>query len=211
MMTTDALIDRLADEPPPPPFRPGRIAAVIILSILLPVAVFLVVAGPRPELALAWRNPVVPFKTILPLVLCVLSLVLALRLARPAAQAPVGGWLLVPLALSSSLWGGAYALRSASERFAEVSPATVGECLGAIIVLSIVPVVAIMRLLRQGASTKPWLSGALAGLTAATGATTGYSLFCTQDNPLFFVTWYGFAIGIVTITGAAIGTRLLRW
>lgn len=211
MTTTDALIARLADGPPPPPFRPGRIAAIMILSILLPVAAFLIVIGPRPELALAWRNPAVPFKTVLPLVLCVLSFVLALRLARPAAQAPVGGWLLMPLACSAALWGGAYALRSASERFAEVSPASVGECLGAIVLLSIIPAIAIMRVLRQGASTEPSLSGGLVGLTAATGATTGYSLFCTQDNPLFFVTWYGLAIAIVTIFGAVMGARSFRW
>jgi hypothetical protein len=42
-------------------------------------------------------------------------------------------------------------------------------------------------------------------------AACGYSLYCVQDNPLFFLTWYGVAILIAMAAGAAIGGRLLRW
>jgi hypothetical protein len=51
----------------------------------------------------------------------------------------------------------------------------------------------------------------LAGLAVAAGAATGYSLFCVQDNPLFFVTWYGAAIVIVAGLCALAGGRVLRW
>ena len=53
--------------------------------------------------------------------------------------------------------------------------------------------------------------GALAGVAAAGGATAIYSLFCTEDSPLFYVVWYGTGIGIVTALGALIGGRALRW
>lgn len=212
MTNTNALIARLADGPPPPPFSPRRIAAVMILSIVLPVVVFLLTAGPRSNLSVAWTNPVVPFKTLLPLLLCVLSFVLLLRLARPGTRPGATGWLLLmPVAIAVLLWGGTFALRTTPERFADVSPASLTECVGLILALSVIPAVVIMRTLRQGASTRPSLSGALVGLTAAAGAATGYSLFCTQDNPLFFVSWYGLAILVVAFASAAIGARSLRW
>lgn len=212
MMQTDDLIAHLAAEAAPQPFVPRRIGALAVASILGPVAAFLLVAGVRPDLSAAWSNPVVPLKTILPLVICALSLSVLLRLARPGRRAGAPGWLLLAPVLAAALvWLGAFVLRAPAERFAEVGPASVGECLGAILVLSVLPATVLMRLLRQGAPTRPALSGALIGLTAATGVATGYSLFCTQDNPLFFVSWYGFGILAVATVGAVIGRRALSW
>ncbi len=212
MMETDALIARLANEPPPPPFDPGRIALIWVLAMAVPVALFLLVLGPRPDLIAAWSNPAVIVKTILPLGTVGLSLPLLLRLARPEARAGATGWLLVAPAIAALvLWAGAFALRAPAGRFAEVSPASLAECLGSILLLSVVPAVVILRILRRGATSQPRLSAALAGLTASAGATAGYSLFCTQDNPLFFITWYGVAILAVTVACAAFGERILRW
>ena len=151
-------------------------------------------------------------KTLLPLLTCILSLLTLLRLVRPGMKAGAIGWsLLLPAGAAVALWLGAFALRAPAERFADVGPASVGECLGAILMLSVIPVAAITRILRQGAATKPSLSGALVGLTAVAGVATGYSLFCTQDNPLFFISWYGLAILVVTLASAIIGRRSLRW
>lgn len=212
MTGTDALIARLAQDPPPPPFRPARIACLAVAAILVPVAAFLLILGVRPQLAAVWADPVVALKTLLPLGLCGPALLVALRLSRPGARAGAGGWLLLgPTAAAVALWLAAFALRAPAERFAEVGPASVGECLGAILALSVIPAWTMLRLLRAGATTRPALSGAAIGLTAATGAASGYSLFCTQDNPLFFVSWYGLAILAVTAAGALAGRRALRW
>lgn len=212
MTSTEHLIARLAAEPPPPRFIPTRVAGLAVASIALPAAAFLLVAGLRDNLPEAWLNPMVPLKTLLPMLLCILSLLTILRLARPGIRIGAVGWsMLLPVAVATVLWTGAFILRMPAERFAEVGPASVGECLGAIVVLSIIPAVLITRTLRQGATTRPSLSGALVGLASATGVATGYSLFCTQDNPLFFITWYGFAFVIVTLAGASLGERLLRW
>lgn len=212
MMTTNDLIARLSIEAPPAVLRPARLGMAMALSILGPVAVFLLVLGTRHDLMLAWSNPVVPFKTLLPLITCALSLMLLLRLIRPEARAGAAAWFYaVPVVVALALWVGALVLRAPQARFAEVGAFSLAECLGSILLLSIVPVVVMLRLVRQGASTAPGLSAALVGLTAATGATTGYSLFCTRDNPLFFVTWYGIAILIVTLVSALLGRRMLRW
>lgn len=212
MMQTDDVIARLSTEAVQPPLNSARLGLVMALSILVPVAVFLAVLGTRHGLMLAWSNPVVPFKTLLPLITCALSFLLVLRLIRPEARAGATVWVYaVPLLAALALWMGAFVVREPSTRFAEVNAFSLDECLGSILLLSIIPVGVMLRLVRQGAATSPTLSGALVGLTAASGATAGYSLFCTRDNPLFFVTWYGAAILIVTLISAALGRRMLRW
>ena len=169
--------------------------------------------GTRPGLIDAWSNPVVPFKTVLPLITCALSLLLVLRLMRPEARVGATVWVYAAFRCWQRLRCGPEPLCCVppSARFADVGAFSLEECLGSILLLSIVPVAVMLRLVRQGAAASPTLSGALVGLTAATGVTTGYSLFCTRDNPLFFVTWYGVAIVIVTLISAALGRRVLRW
>jgi hypothetical protein len=152
---------------------------MMMMSMLGPVAVFLLVLGPRPDLVLPWSNPVVPFKTILPLLTAL------------------------------AFWVWAFATGARSTRFAEVGAFSLEECLGSILMLSVVPVTVMFRLVRQGAVTSPTFSGALVGLAAASGVTTDYCVFCTCDTPLFFVNWYGVAILIVTLISAALGSRTL--
>ncbi|MBC7740367.1 MAG: DUF1109 domain-containing protein [Candidatus Saccharibacteria bacterium] len=211
-MTTDDLIARLSTEPAPAPFRPTRIGLTMAFSVFVPVAVFLLALGTRHNLILAWSNPIVPFKTILPLVIFALSFLMLLRLIRPEARVGSTLWGYAAPALAAlGLWVGAFALRAPSARFADVSAFSLAECLGSILILSVIPVIVMLRLVRQGASTSPLLSAGLVGLTAASGVTAGYSLFCTRDNPLFFVTWYGVAIVAVTLISAVWGRRVLRW
>ena len=139
-------------------------------------------------------------------------MLLLLRLIRPEARAGSTLWgYAVPALAAAALWVGAFALRAPTARFADVSAFSLAECLGSILLLSVLPVIVMLRLVRQGASTAPLLSAGLAGLTAASGVTAGYSLFCTSDNPLFFVTWYGVAMLIVTVVSTVLGRRLLRW
>jgi hypothetical protein len=121
-------------------------------------------------------------------------------------------WLFaLPGGIAVILWVGTFFVLAPEARFAEVSPRTLAECLGLIPLLSIVPTLAALRILRQGASTAPALSAFLAGLTAASGAATGYSLHCPRDNPLFFITWYSVAILIVTLFALRFGRRGLSW
>ena len=57
----------------------------------------------------------------------------------------------------------------------------------------------------------PALAGFVAGLGGAGMAAAVYALHCTEDSPLFYVTWYGLAIGGVAVVSAVAGARLLRW
>ncbi|QYZ68869.1 NrsF family protein [Neotabrizicola shimadae] len=211
-MKTEDLITLLAADPPPPAFSALRVAAVLLAAVGLCAGLFLALAGPRPDLAAALAVPVVLAKTLLAALTCTLSLWLVLRLARPGHGLGRAGLVLVlPALLAGALWLQGYAARPPEVRFADVTPLAVAECLGFIVLLSAIPAAVALRLLRDGASTSPALSGALAGLAASAGAATGYSLFCTQDNPVFYITWYGLALFIVTAACAMLGRRRLDW
>lgn len=50
-----------------------------------------------------------------------------------------------------------------------------------------------------------------AGLAAGAIAAAIYAWHCPDDSPLFLATWYMIAIAGVTVGGALLGRRLLRW
>lgn len=210
-MKTDDLITLLAAEPPPPAFSPLRITVLLLTAVALCAGLFLAIAGPRPDLAAVLAIPVVLAKTLLAALTCALALALALHLARPGRDPRRAAVLALPALLAAALWLTGFAARPPEARFADVTPLAVAECVGFIVLLSAIPAAVALRLLRDGASTAPTLSGALAGLAASAGAATGYSLFCTQDNPVFYITWYGLALLIVSLTCAALGRRRLDW
>jgi hypothetical protein len=37
------------------------------------------------------------------------------------------------------------------------------------------------------------------------------AVHCTEDDPLFFITWYGAAILTLALLGALLGRKLLKW
>ena len=84
-------------------------------------------------------------------------------------------------------------------------------CLTVIPSLSIVPLTAFFWALRRAAPADPGLAGALAGLSAGAIAATPYASHCTDDSPLFVITWYSLAIGLVTLVGYFAGRRWLAW
>lgn len=211
-MRTDDLVAALAAAPAAPAFRPARIGAAILAAAALACAAFLLAAGVRDELAAALGQPQVALKTLLPATLCAIALLLALRLTRPEARAR--GWarlLAAPVLLAAGLWLLAFAKTPAGLRFAASTPVAVAECLGFILLLTVPPAAVAFHLLRRGASSAPMLSGALTGLATGAAAATGYSFYCVQDAPLFFVTWYGAAILTGAGVGAWLGARVLRW
>jgi hypothetical protein len=55
------------------------------------------------------------------------------------------------------------------------------------------------------------LTGAVAGLLSSGLAATLYASNCTDDSPLFVMTWYSVAITVVASIGALAGSKLLRF
>jgi hypothetical protein len=209
---TEDLIGRLAEESAATPLDDRRMMALAALAVIVPLAIFFAVLGVRPGLVEALINPGVVPKTILPALAFALALPELPRLARPDGAAETRLFRLALPALAVLLLFGITLLDpEAVESCLEPGLFGVVECLGLISLLSIVPVLVALRLLKRGAVTRPGLAGAVAGFVSGSGVAAGYSLFCTRDNPLFYLVWYGIAIGLATLAGRALGRRWLVW
>jgi hypothetical protein len=210
-MKTDELIAVLAADA-----RAERSLAAGLWMLLLPAMALSVLGllgllGPRPDLLLALADPVSGLRYVLPLTLLLTGLAVALRLARPEARPGRviwGFWAVV--AFCAVLWLWAFSTTPGEALGMAIQGKTIVTCLTTIPVLSLLPVVAVLAMLRRGVVTRPAFAGAVAGLAGGGAGAMIYALHCTEDHPLFFVTWYGSAILIVTVLSSLAARRLLR-
>jgi hypothetical protein len=213
-VNTDELIARLAAEPAGGVPRPAALTAALALvsGLALTVALFSLGYGPRPGLTAEIEAPFTLGKTLLALALGLLALPACLSLARPGQDGGTARralWL-VP-AVGAVLAVMAFAGATPAERLVQFIGHSIAVCLPSILLLSMPLTAGLLVLLRRGAPEHPVRCGALAGLAAAGFATTLYSLYCTEDSPLFYVPWYGTGILMATGLGALAGHRWLRW
>nr|WP_111298800.1 DUF1109 domain-containing protein [Paracoccus saliphilus] len=208
--TTEALIAQLASCPPPPRLSGPGAAAWLFGAIALAVGLFLLLAGPRADLGQAIGEPELLLKLMLPMTIALSALLLALRSARPDAK--VALW---PLAVPVAAALGLFLSRLTQTPMGEVAAGIMGSsalaCLLSISLLAAPATITGLVLFRRGAALRPGLTGGLVGLAASGGAAAGYALYCTEDSPLFFTTWYGIAILAISTVGALLGHRMLRW
>ena len=210
-MNTDDLIAALAADARPVQTVAQRMARLLPFAFAISVGAFLVFWGLRPDLVGALTSaPVI--KTALPLMLAVLAYALALGQSYPDLR-PTGRlaalWafgLLLLAGLGASLFGSGI-----SGLVAALSTSSLVVCLLSIPTLALPLLAAILLALSNGASLHPSRTGAVAGLAAGGGAAALYSLFCDQDAALYYLPAYTAAILLVSLAGAIIGTRLLRW
>lgn len=195
----------------------SRLTPKVMMAGIGLLAVFgglaMALLGVRPDLAEAVTNPVTVMKWVIPLVLMVVASWSAIRLTQPQTSSLgyVRG-LLTTVLVGSAVWWLAQAMGMQAQ---QVLPRAMGgtalQCLTSISLISGPALVAVLFLLRAGASPAPALSGAMAGLGVAGAATAIYALHCGEDAPMFFLLWYGLGMSIVTAAGAWAGRRLLRW
>ena len=211
-MKTDDLIDLLAkDSPPPWRFRSvlaGAVAGGLIIAAIL----FFAGIGFRPDISEAVRSSRFLFKFVVTVALAVTATRAALDLGRPGGSLAHKG---LALAIAPALLACAAVVELLVLPESQWMPRLVGQnarfCLTLIPLLSIGPLACLLAALRQGAPSSPGLAGAVAGLAASGIAATFYAANCTDDSPLFVMTWYPIATLIVTTGGYLIGRKLLRW
>lgn len=211
-MRTEDLITAIASDSTQRP----KVGSLIVCWFLPGLAVAglaaLLFLGVRSDLAAAMSAPVTALKPILPLVVAVAACFAVLRRSDPMREA---GWLIWPIAAIGGLAALWLIATMAGMPADQWWPAAKGQtlffCLTAIPVIAAMPLVVLIAALRGGASTKPMLSGALAGLASGAGAAAIYAMHCVEDSPLFFLSWYTLGILAVTAVGALAGRRWLRW
>jgi hypothetical protein len=209
---TDELIDLLAKDPPPPwPLR-SILASAVVGGIVIAAIVFFAGIGFRPDIRGALGSSRFLFKFVVTVSLALTATGAALALGRPDARfAPRG----LMMATAPALLAVAVVLELLAVPQSQWVPRLVGVnarlCLTLIPLLAIGPLACLLAALRQGAPSSPGLAGAVAGLAASGIAATFYAAHCTDDSPLFVMTWYLIATLIVTVAGYLIGSRVLRW
>lgn len=208
--STDDLIRRLAASPPPARLTIAAATLPILAGLALALGLFLTLAGPRADLAQALARPEVAAKLLLPLALAAAALSAAWRTARPARRVSPA-LLALPVALALGLFVLRLVRTPADRIVADLLGHSAAVCLLSITALAVPAIVAGLAVFRRGAALRPALTGGLIGMAASAGAAAGYALYCIEDSPLFFTTWYGLAILICTGLGAIAGRRLLRW
>lgn len=212
-MKTDDLINALVIDLPASRLRfTRRLVGAVALGALISAALFLLTMGLRPDIESARATLRFLFKFVVTLSLAATAGGLVYRLARPGV--PTGGWrralLLAPALLALGV-GAELAATPPATWLPGLVGANAIYCLMLIPLLSLAPLALLMLALRDGAPTRPGLTGAAAGLVASGVAAAIYASHCTDDSPLFVAAWYSLATGVVTLAGYVIGKRVLRW
>lgn len=212
-MKTDDLITALVADRGTRPMKPqGAVMAAVAGGAVIAAILFFSMVGYRPDISTAAETYRFLFKFVVTLTLAASAIVLALQVLRPEASLGRRLWLIAvaPALLLLAAMAELVIMPSATWM-----PRLIGNnarfCLTAIPLLSIAPLAAFLWALRQGAPAKPGLAGAIAGLAAGGIAATLYASHCTDDSPLFVMTWYSLAIGLVTVAGYFAGRRWLAW
>lgn len=211
-MKTDKLIRALAADTVidrrPTVLLTGAVVGAVGVSVLL----LWLALGFRGDLMVALGAPSTAMRFVLSGALALLAARLLVLLAKPEGAGKARLWpLLVVVAASfgTVLWAG---LTTPPEAWPmAIMGKTAASCLIAIPLLAIVPVALILLALRRGATTAPTRAGWVAGLCGGGIAAMAYTLHCTEESPLFYVTWSGIAIVAVSLISGLLGARLLRW
>jgi hypothetical protein len=189
-MNTDDLITALAADRAHPDVRQSHIWLVAgIAGVLVAGLVFFNGIGPRPDVAAAATTLRFLFKFVVTLALAGSAFMVLDRLARPGAARTTS---LVWLLSAPALLLGAVGLELLTQ------PESQWQAL-------------FIFALRLGAPTRPGLAGVIAGLVAGGVAATFYAAHCTDDSPLFVVTWYPLAVAILGVAGGVAGRFFARW
>ena len=210
-MKTDDLIVVLASDT-----RAGRpvwpdVLFATLGPILLVGGIFLMQLGIRPDLNIAVVSPLVAWKWLLPGLLVAAGISLALALSHPEGRPRKAWWVAMMAAIfGATLFVCRAVILPPTDWMAAIKGHSMLICFASIFGIGIAGLLGGLAALRRGASTRPGLSGLALGLASGGSAAILYALHCNQDDPMFFVTWYGSAILAVGLVGLISGRRALR-
>lgn len=211
-MKTDDLISALVADTSRQPDLKTTFLWGMVPSLAVAVLAVWLVLGFRADLVTALATPVSAVRMVLTGALGIAATRLVFLLARPEGEKSAHLWPLAAIAVAALgmlLW--AFLTTPQDARQMALVGKTMTNCLIAIPLLSILPVATLHQVLRRGATTAPARAGFVAGLAGSGLSASIYALYCIEDSPLFYVTWYGLAIVGVTLVSTAIGALSFRW
>lgn len=212
-METDQLIRSLAADNAHHARPVGLVLALALLAAApVSLLMFFAALGVRPDVMSAMHNPFFDLKFAVTLALAVSAITVGLHLSRPDASLRGWAWLLlIPAGLLAAGISGEMMMPQRLPVMTRLVGSNSRVCLAAIPLISLPLLAAALIGLRHGASARPAVAGALAGLLSAGLAATLYASHCTDDSPLFVATWYTISAALVAAIGALAGSRVLRF
>ena len=210
---TSELIAALAADPVPEHIRlDRRIAVGLGVGLLGALALYMLIVGPRPDIAAAAHTVRFGLKFVDSLALALPAFLLLLRLVRPDARpGRLALWLLAPLVLLAAGVLVELVVTPSSEWIERLVGHNMRYCTTMIPMMAAPILAALIIAMRAGAPLHPALTGALAGAASAGAAALLYASHCPDDSPLFVATWYPLATLICAGAGALAGRRFLVW
>jgi hypothetical protein len=186
-----------------------RLAVMTVAASLLCLAVILALFSSSPHFVGGPTLSIV-VTAVVGMALALGAFGMMLRLSYPEAR-PDSRWLIVPAAIL--LLGLAFEISQMprAEWLQRMVGSTPFACFFSVLLLSLPILFAALLVLRQGAPSRPGLSGAMAGLLAGSITMVLYTLHCPEDSLLYVTAWHVSAIGLLAGTGALLGNRWLRW
>ena len=212
-MNTEQLIRSLAaDNPHRAPSVGFVLALTLLAAVPVSLAMFLMQLGVRPDVMTAMHNPFFDLKFVVTLALATSAIVVGLHLSRPEGSLRGWAWLLlIPAGIIAAGIGSEMMMPQRLPMMTRLIGSNSRVCMTAIPIMSLPILAAALIGLRHGAPTRPAITGAIAGLMSAGLAATLYAAHCTDDSPLFVVTWYSIATALVVAVGALAGAKVLRY
>ena len=213
-MKTDELIGLLARDAAPVKSGalPRRLSALAVAGAVVALVIMVPWIGFRSDFPAALADPTFWMKMAYTIGLAAAGFLLAERLSRPGATSRLG-WTLAA-ACAAAITALAF-MQLVAMPPAEMPAAIMGgswdSCPWLIFVLALPGLAAILWTMRRFAPTRAALAGAAAGLLAGGVSATVYCLHCDENAAPFVAVWYSLGIAATALTGAIVGSRVLRW
>ena len=213
-MKTNDLIAMLATDasatPTVSPLR--RCAKATAAGVAISLALVLTLWGLNPELNALAHTQTFWVKVVWLVLTCTFAMPVVMHLSRPGVAAGRGVWgIAAALAGMAMLALAQVATVDANTGMQLMLGGSWQICSASIAALSVPLLAALLWMLRGMAPTRPAMAGASAGLMAGAIAGLVYSLHCPETAYAFLAVWYVAGMAVMTVVGALLGSRLLRW
>lgn len=179
-------------------------------GMLVSVVLFMVLLGPRADLAMALQTWRFNFKIVIAALAVIVAAINFIEIANPVPSRPSAWRWLLPAMLAGGIIVELITTPAASWSVRLVG-SNASSCLTFISIFAAAPAVTLMLVMRQGAPLSPARAGAAVGGLAAAAAALLYAVHCFDDSPLFVATWYTLAFIPPVVASTSAGRRLLDW
>jgi hypothetical protein len=213
-MSTDPLIDRLANELKPVRRRTGWSDALALLVLCaIELGLFLVMGMARSDMPMAMHLPSFWWKLAALGLIGLVSGTVAIMSLDPV-RSPRRGlrWIVALIALClASGWLLDASRDGVSTLMDRLDWRNGLQCVYEMAVLSAPAVIGLGLLMRRGAPTDHAGTALAAGLAGAAWGAFVFVFACSFDDPLYVAVWYSLGCGAVTLFARFTLPRLTRW